>query len=67
MNQKLQGFLLFNVVWHSTGEKIEILTLFGSYFGRNYDFIDSFWNLLTFTIYEVDLKVQIITGEQLEI
>ena len=27
----------------------EILTIFGSYFGRNDDFIDSFWNLLTFS------------------
>ena len=27
-----------------------ILTIFGSYFGRNYDFINSFWNLLTFSI-----------------
>ena len=28
----------------------EILTIFGSYFGRNNDFINSFWNLLTFRI-----------------
>ena len=27
----------------------EILTIFGSYFGRNDDFINSFWNLLTFS------------------
>ena len=26
----------------------EILTILGSYFGRNDDFINSFWNLLTF-------------------
>ena len=28
---------------------VEILTIFGSYFGRNDSFINSFWNLLTFT------------------
>ena len=28
--------------------RAEILTIFGSYFGRNDDFIKSFWNLLTF-------------------
>ena len=28
--------------------RAEILTIFGSYFGRNDDFINSFWNLLTF-------------------
>ena len=27
----------------------EILTIFGSYFGRNNDFINSFWNLLAFS------------------
>ena len=27
--------------------KAEILTIFGSYFGRNDDFINPFWNLLT--------------------
>ena len=29
------------VVWHSTGQK-SIVTIFGSYFGRNDDFINSF-------------------------
>ena len=29
--------------------RAEILTIFGSYFGRNDDFKNSFWNLLTFT------------------
>ena len=29
--------------------RAEILTIFGSYFGRNHDFINSFWNLLTFS------------------
>ena len=28
--------------------RAEILTIFGSYFGRNDDFINLFWNLLTF-------------------
>ena len=28
--------------------RAEILTIFGSYFGRNDDFKNSFWNLLTF-------------------
>ena len=28
--------------------RAEILTIFGLYFGRNEDFINSFWNLLTF-------------------
>ena len=29
--------------------RAEIFTIFGSYFGRNDDFIKSFWNLLTFS------------------
>ena len=29
--------------------RAEILTIFGSYFGRNDDFINWFWNLLTFS------------------
>ena len=29
--------------------RAEILTIFRSYFGRNDDFINSFWNLLTFS------------------
>ena len=52
MNRKLQGFLPCTVPHYSA----EILTLFGSYFGRNDDFIDSFWNLLTFTGREVRQK-----------
>ena len=28
--------------------RAEILTIFGSYFGRNDDFINFFWNLMTF-------------------
>ena len=31
--------------------RVEILTIFHSYFGRNDDFINSFWNLLKFTSY----------------
>ena len=30
--------------------RAEILTILGSYFGRNDDFMNSFWNLLTFSI-----------------
>ena len=30
--------------------RAEIRTIFRSYFGRNDDFINSFWNLLTFTM-----------------
>ena len=30
--------------------RAEILTLFGSYLGRNDGFINSFWNLLTFIV-----------------
>ena len=41
----LLGFLPFSVAQY----REEILTIFGSYFGRNDDFIYSFWNLLTFT------------------
>ena len=32
--------------------RAEILTMFGSYFGWNDDFINSFWNLLTFSLAE---------------
>ena len=32
--------------------RAEILTIFGSYFGRNDDFINSYWNLLTFKYIE---------------
>ena len=42
VNKKLSGFL------HSH-YRAEILTIFGSHFGRNDDFINSFWNLLTFS------------------
>ena len=41
----------------------EILTIFCSYFGRNDDFINSFWNLLTFTSrkhWTADLKILIL-------
>ena len=44
MNQKLYGFLPCSVAQY----RAEILTIFGTYFGRNDDFIDSFLNLLTF-------------------
>ena len=37
------------VGWHCTGQKS--LTIFGSYFGRNDDFINSFCNLLAFMQY----------------
>ena len=39
--QKLSRFLPWVL-------KAEILTIFGSYFGRNDDFLNSFWNSLTF-------------------
>ena len=41
-NKKLSGFLPCVV-------RAEILTIFCSYFGRNDDFINSFWNWLTFS------------------
>ena len=41
MNEKLSGFLPCIV-------RAEILAIFCSYFGRNDDFINSFWNCLTF-------------------
>ena len=44
INQILQGFLPCTVPHY----RAEILTILGSYFGRNNDFINSFWNLLTF-------------------
>ena len=37
--------------------KAEILTIFHSYFGRNDDFINSFWNLLTFINWTKSLLV----------
>ena len=40
---ELQGFLLCSVAHYWA----EILTIFRSYFGRNDDFKNSFWNLLT--------------------
>ena len=49
MNQKLYGFLPCSVAQYRTG----ILTIFGSYFGRKDDFINSFWNLLTFNFYNL--------------
>ena len=36
--------------------RAEILTIFCSYFGRNDDFINSFWNLLIFTMLPFDQK-----------
>ena len=30
--------------------------IFGSYFGRNDDFINSFWNLLTFRGCQIDMQ-----------
>ena len=41
-NEKLSRFL-------PSLHRAEILTIFRSYFGRNDDFINSFWNLLTFS------------------
>ena len=46
--QKLSGFLPFVV-------KAEIWTIFGSYFGRNDDFINSFWNCLTFRMNKYEI------------
>ena len=43
-NKKLSEFLPCVV-------RAEILSFFCSYFGRNDDFINSFWNCLTFTMY----------------
>ena len=45
MNQKLQRFLPCSVAQY----RAEILTIFGSYFGRNDDFINSFCNFPTFS------------------
>ena len=42
MNKKCSRFL-------PSLHRAEILTIFCSYFGRNDDFINLFWNLLTFT------------------
>ena len=44
MNQKLWGFLPCSVAQYP---------IFGSYFGRKDDFINSFWNLLTFNLPKV--------------
>ena len=44
MNKKLSRFLPCAV-------RAEILTFFCSYCWRNYDFINSFWNLLTFRLH----------------
>ena len=38
MKEKLLGFLPYSVAQY----RAEILTIFGSYFGRNDDFINSF-------------------------
>ena len=42
-NKKLSRFL-------PSPHRAEILTIFCSYFGRNNDFINSFWNWLTFNV-----------------
>ena len=39
--------------------RAEILTIFGSYFGRNDDFIISFWKLLTFS------NIQVLTSNKI--
>ena len=49
MNKKLTGFLPCVV-------RAEILTMFCSYFGRNDDFINPFWNWLTFRVCGVSRK-----------
>ena len=38
--------------------RAEILTIFGSYFGRNDDFINSFWNFLTFASLLCEVELQ---------
>ena len=38
--------------------KIEILTVFRSYFGRNHEFKDSFWNLQTFNMTQVEFLLR---------
>ena len=45
-NKKLSGFLPYCSEAHS---RAEILIIFRSYFGRNNDFINSFWNCLIFS------------------
>ena len=47
-NEKLSGFLPCEV-------RAEILTIFCSYFGRNDDFTNSFWNELTFNFFKTFL------------
>ena len=49
-NEKLSGFLPCVV-------RAEILTIFCSYFGRNDDLINSFWNCLTFSnVWEISFS-----------
>ena len=43
----------------------EILKFFCSYFGRNDDFVNSFWNLLTFTEVEIEYQDPLISDMQL--
>ena len=43
--------------------RAEILTIFGSYFGRNDDFINSFWNLLTFRTAKTSTYLKGHTGK----
>ena len=57
INQKLQGFLPCSVAQY----RAEIVAIFGSYFGRNDNFINSFWNLLTFKA-TIRKELFIVTG-----
>ena len=54
-NEKLSGFLPCKV-------RVKILTIFCSYFGRNDDFIKSYWNQLTFSIFVIQNRKLSING-----
>ena len=54
-NKKLSRFL-------PSLHRAEILTIFRLYFGRNDDFINSFWNCLTFSIYNPAVVIRTYVG-----
>ena len=43
-----QNIVSISALYYATLQGRNPYTVFGSYFGRNDDFINSFWNLLTF-------------------
>ena len=55
MNKKLSELL-------PSLHRAEILTIFRLYFGRNDDFINSFWNCLTFSIYNPAVVIRTYVG-----